>query len=109
MYGGRFPGAHDLKRFLIIAVVGIVLSFSLLTYLVARKESDLFEKSDEEKLWHRDSLTIAVSAFEEYLQTLGYGLVVFYDQQKRAGHYSPYFCSESSLTWSSRSSISLNW
>ena len=40
-----------LKRFLIIAVIGIILSFSLLTFLVARKESALLEKSDEEKLW----------------------------------------------------------
>ncbi len=52
-----------LKRFLIIAVVGIVLSFSLLTYLVARKESDLFEKSDEEKLWLvTQSLTAALKS-----------------------------------------------
>ena len=40
-----------LKRFLVMAVLGIVLSFSLLTYLVARKESTLLEKADEQKLW----------------------------------------------------------
>lgn len=40
-----------LKRFLTIAVVGIILSFSLLTFLVAHKESAVFKKADEEKLW----------------------------------------------------------
>jgi PAS domain S-box-containing protein len=60
---GDFRALMILKRFLIIAVVGIVLSFSLLTYLVARKESDLFEKSDEEKLWLvTQSLTAALKS-----------------------------------------------
>jgi PAS domain S-box-containing protein len=52
-----------LKRFLIIAVVGITLSFSLLTYLVARKESVLLERSDEGKLWLvTQSLTAALKS-----------------------------------------------
>ena len=52
-----------LKRFLVLAVLGIILSFSLLTYLVAHEESNLLKRNDKEKLWLvTQSLTAALKS-----------------------------------------------